>query len=1021
MTIKNNRPTVLTVTQLEAGFQNVIVKYSTARLADPDLSGLAIWHKTSAQSKSQATFTLQQDFDRGDFQLGGLSTGTVYNITAGFVDEFAQADSAVLQSQYLNEATLVNLTDSTILTKIPSIISGHEVLTNSKDIGDPTTDISFNFSGNADEIEIQARPIGGSYSTVYKGPRYNGVSISRNPGTWQFRVRSIHTFSVGSVETTSYTTYGQNVVVAESQTPSQPGTLSFSAAKINDSATTYTLRASWPFNNTGGPNRNFVIQVLPNPDKVTNLASLNWSNARTEVTTSPSFDFFSFPYRKHYAIRVQSAGWGTQSSSYRYGSVYITSNTSESSELGYLVPQEVPFSTNTKVQINDSFIRGYSEYVEGNPAQQTISFSFDASTGNVVIGKAGVSYDGYTVTAPFIFDAQTERLQISGHTITDKITAAEYVLGWLGGNSPSIRTANKEGYGDPNPGLWAGYTDSGNSNFKIDIGSSTQFIRWDGQNLNISGGVSIAGVSAQDLAAGSLERSGLFRFYTTENVSGRPSSVIQDWYETLYAAGTQREGDVLIAVNTNTELSVAYTYTSGAWTQATAFIGGDMVVDGGISARNLRADFLSTRQFIAESPSGNKQVKIGFDPGDPGASPIEILKDGDSIFSFLETSAGDSVLNLDGSLGKDTIRNMSSFSAEVLKQILPVGGTGGTQTSSNVNLNTGSQTVHTVTLENANSEPALISCRIRDSESYISGAGPRPGGDFTAPQWTVKVYRGVNTSGTLVFDQTFTGTAYNNVETEGPPLWENNFNINVEASFTDANHNTTSESSLSYTFEINRVSGSHNNPTLRDISISVPLTGAGARALDQLNDVDLTSPAAHQVLQFDSSSNSWVNKNLSDLAGTGLTTTSSGELRVQFGTTSTTSVAGNDTRLSNSREWTADTVSQAEAQTGTSTTRRAWTSQRVRQNVMNYAAPISHTHPISEILGLNSALDNKASVNHSHTSAQLPSNIVYTDNTQTITAEKTFSAKLKANAGVVIGGYTLEYNDDTESLDFNFE
>lgn len=40
-----------------------------------------------------------------------------------------------------------------------------------------------------------------------------------------------------------------------------------------------------------------------------------------------------------------------------------------------------------------------------------------------------------------------------------------------------------------------------------------------------------------------------------------------------------------------------------------------------------------------------------------------------------------------------------------------------------------------------------------------------------------------------------------------------------------------------------------------------------------------------------------------------------------------------DARLSDSREWIATTVSQAEAEAGTSTTRRAWTAQRVRQAI----------------------------------------------------------------------------------------
>lgn len=42
----------------------------------------------------------------------------------------------------------------------------------------------------------------------------------------------------------------------------------------------------------------------------------------------------------------------------------------------------------------------------------------------------------------------------------------------------------------------------------------------------------------------------------------------------------------------------------------------------------------------------------------------------------------------------------------------------------------------------------------------------------------------------------------------------------------------------------------------------------------------------------------------------------------------------NDPRLSDAREWIASTVSQAEAEAGTSTTRRAWTAERVRQAIV---------------------------------------------------------------------------------------
>lgn len=72
-------------------------------------------------------------------------------------------------------------------------------------------------------------------------------------------------------------------------------------------------------------------------------------------------------------------------------------------------------------------------------------------------------------------------------------------------------------------------------------------------------------------------------------------------------------------------------------------------------------------------------------------------------------------------------------------------------------------------------------------------------------------------------------------------------------------------------------------------------------------------------------------------AGTGLTgggdLTATRTLSVSYGTTAGTAAQGNDPRLSDSREWTADTVTQADAEAGTSTTRTAWTAQRVRQAI----------------------------------------------------------------------------------------
>lgn len=69
------------------------------------------------------------------------------------------------------------------------------------------------------------------------------------------------------------------------------------------------------------------------------------------------------------------------------------------------------------------------------------------------------------------------------------------------------------------------------------------------------------------------------------------------------------------------------------------------------------------------------------------------------------------------------------------------------------------------------------------------------------------------------------------------------------------------------------------------------------------------------------------------IAGQGITIFSAGVIVPTYGASAGTSCVGNDARLSNSREWSASTISQAEAEAGTATTRRAFTAQRVFQAV----------------------------------------------------------------------------------------
>ena len=63
-------------------------------------------------------------------------------------------------------------------------------------------------------------------------------------------------------------------------------------------------------------------------------------------------------------------------------------------------------------------------------------------------------------------------------------------------------------------------------------------------------------------------------------------------------------------------------------------------------------------------------------------------------------------------------------------------------------------------------------------------------------------------------------------------------------------------------------------------------------------------------------------------------------------------VNNNDNRLTNAREWTANTVSPAEARAGTANTRRAWTALRVRQAIQ--ALAIGETQSWVDVTGSRS-------------------------------------------------------------------
>ena len=90
-----------------------------------------------------------------------------------------------------------------------------------------------------------------------------------------------------------------------------------------------------------------------------------------------------------------------------------------------------------------------------------------------------------------------------------------------------------------------------------------------------------------------------------------------------------------------------------------------------------------------------------------------------------------------------------------------------------------------------------------------------------------------------------------------------------------------------------------------------------------------------------------------------------------------TGTRGSSTYLRGDGTWATPTnttysaVSQAEAESGTATTTRVWSAQRVAQAISAQAAPKTHAHEQSEITGLVADLAGKANATHTHSQSEI--------------------------------------------------
>lgn len=381
-----------------------------------------------------------------------------------------------------------------------------------------------------------------SWSSVYSSAYQDIMQISAGlvaGSDYVFRVSTV--FSDGSVSGYQYydTNNGSSSVNHPlkkvsygilSTTPGnfQAGNIVAQAFTSWDGTPTYELLLKWSYDETV-PVRHYEIQYVKDNSIVnsTALSSLNWNNPYTYTVAASSDRLIisAIEYGARYGFRFRAVGYGPESTRYSawtYRKVAIGNDPSISFDI---IPANHTPPVGTNIQVNDAFIRAYNDW---GGAQQAVTFEIDAATGNVSIG------DG----SSFLYDAENKSLSIDGSVVTNDITAASFVMDWIGGATPSLRTANKTGYADGGSGMWAGYSSS--NTFQLDIGDDSSYIRWDGSDLSIYGGVTIVTPSdPSGLAPGTIG-------YTTVSMSATNNIVIFDG-----TTGTIQE-DVSISVNVST-------------------------------------------------------------------------------------------------------------------------------------------------------------------------------------------------------------------------------------------------------------------------------------------------------------------------------------------------------------------------------------------------------------------------------------------------------------------------------------
>ncbi len=462
--ISNTAPAKMVLQSAVAGYTMIFFQHSI--FTDPDVYDRSFWI-TTGSTTVRRDYT---DVSKFTITLMGLLAETQYSVQGAFVD-------SIIDEELLAAKFSLNLSDiSTVKTiKRPKILTATSIA-QPVDVGVGSPIVVITTEGEGDFCTIELQKVGETtWSIVYQGPLLPTIQFGGIPvGDYNVRISGQVTMPDGvTIDTSGVAQFAGTLTVAYNFVPpSAPTGITFKVANVKDGNERYDLRVGWSWTKGDGANvREFVLEYV---DSAAFVASGWTKSQKINVGSAKEATLFSFPFNVEHKFRVTAIAWGPD-----------TQDATPSDVATFTVTENTPidnsFITETGIDVNYAYIMG--KLNDGTAWKQT--FLLDAKTGAVAIGL--LDSDG---RAPISFDPVQRIVNVDGKVITEIINAASFVLTNLTGqDNPALYTQGKS-YGDNNSGVWIGM-DNATAKPKVDIGSPTQYIRFDGTTLRIAGQVVI--------------------------------------------------------------------------------------------------------------------------------------------------------------------------------------------------------------------------------------------------------------------------------------------------------------------------------------------------------------------------------------------------------------------------------------------------------------------------------------------------------------------------------------------------